>query len=419
MDERWGNSQTGSGPMELFVARQPIFDARLNVAAYEILFRSGLENTFDGSEENLATAKVISAIFGSSECEQIRAGKPAFINFPRALLLDEAASILPPADTVIEVLETVEPDEEILGVCRRLRAKGYRLALDDYVPHEQTHPLIRHVDVLKIDFRLANRAQQRAAAERYGGKLQLLAEKVETREEFERAVEWGYQYFQGYFFARPVIASTREIPGIKMNYLRILKEIRQAEIDFQSLTGLLKREHALSYKLLRFANSALFSRRARIESVHQTLSFLGEDTVRKWLSVFALLDLTSDLPSELAVNTLVRARFAELLAEPMGLGARAEDCFLMGMFSRLDAMLGRPIDELLDGLNLDDDITHALLERPRAGNRMAEVWELVKAYERADWAGLRAMTKPRRVNPESFPDSYAAAVHWADTACRM
>jgi EAL and modified HD-GYP domain-containing signal transduction protein len=103
----------------------------------------------------------------------------------------------------------------------------------------------------------------------------------------------------------------------------------------------------------------------------------------------------------------------------MGLGGRAEDCFLMGMFSRLDAMLGRPIDELLDGLNLHEDITFALLERARPGNRMAEVWELVKAYEKADWAGLRAITEPKGVKPDSFPDCYADAVHWADTACRM
>lgn len=405
--------------MELFVARQPIFDARLNVAAYEILFRSGRTAAFDGSEENLATAKVINAIFGSAECEQIRGGKPAFINFPRALLLDESASILPPSDTVIEVLETVEPDDEVISVCRRLRARGFRLALDDYVPNGHAHPLIPLVDVLKVDFRLANKAQQRLVAERHRGKLQLLAEKVETREEFEQAAAWGYVYFQGYFFARPVIATTREIPGVKMNYLRILKEIRQAEIDFNSLTALLKREQSLSYKLLRFANSALFSRRTRIESVHQTLAFLGEDTVRKWLSVFALLDLTSDLPSELAVNTLVRARFAELLAETIGPASRAEDCFLMGMFSRLDAMLGRPIAELLDGLSLHEDIVQTLCGRHSAANPLAHVWDIVTAYERADWQAIDSLTTPRGINAQPFSDLYASAVRWADTASRV
>lgn len=403
--------------MELFVARQPIFDAHMHVCAYEVLFRSGQRNEFDGTEENIATAKVISAIFGSPECEHLSADKPVFLNFPRALLLSDAASILPSRETVIEILETVEPDEAVIEACEQLRARGYRLALDDFVPGREPHPLEPLVDILKIDFRLAKPSQQKAAARKCSRRPQLLAEKVETQEEFLRAARMGYEYFQGYFFARPVITSTREIPGVKLNYLRMLGQLHEAELDFGKIAALLKREHALSYKLLRFVNSAMFSRPVPIASLRQAVTFIGEEALRKWLSVVLLMDLTADRPSELAVGTLMRARFAELLALDAGWSSRSQDCFLMGMFSRLDAMLGRPLEELLEGLSLQPEIPRALLNQGRPRDRFPALWRLVQAYEAGDWEAVGPLAESLHIRPEHLIVSYTEAVRWADTAC--
>ncbi len=402
--------------MELLVARQPIFNAHLQVCAYELLFRSSLKNEYDGSEGDMATSKVISAVFGSPDSERLLAGKRAFLNFPRTLLVQEAASVLPPKSTVIEILETVEPDTVVVEACRRLRAQGYQLALDDFVPQTAPHPLIPIADFLKVDFRASSPEEQKRAA-RFGNQLHLLAEKVESREEFLRALGQGYAYFQGYFFARPEILSARQIRGTKLNYLRILCELHHPELDFDKLTALLKREHALAYKLLTFVNSALFSRREPIESIHQALTFVGEDAVRKWLKVVGLLDLTSDKPAELAVNTLVRARFSELLAGCAGLKSRSEDCFLMGMFSRLDAMLGRPLEELLRSLNLHEEITRALLDQPRAGDRLPELWQVVVAYEAANWNEVDRLAAALKLKTTVMGTAYTAAVTWADTVC--
>jgi EAL and modified HD-GYP domain-containing signal transduction protein len=242
---------------------------------------------------------------------------------------------------------------------------------------------------------------------------------VETQEEFRRAAKQGYRYFQGYFFARPEILSARQIRGNKLNYLRILSELHHPELDFDKLTALLKREHALAYKLLTFVNSALFSRKEPIESIHQALTFAGEDAVRKWLSVVGLLDLTSDKPAELAVNTLVRARFSELLADRVGLGSRREDCFLMGMFSRLDAMLGRPLEDLLKGLNLHEEIGRALLDRPHTGDRLADLWNIVVAYEAADWSQVDRLASAAKLKTTTLGAAYTEAVTWADTVCRQ
>lgn len=405
--------------MELLVARQPIFDSRLQVRAYELLFRSSLKNEFDGSEGNAATSKVISAVFGSPDTERLLGGKPAFLNFPRTMLVEGAASVLPPKTTVIEILETVEPDGPVVEACSRLRSQGYQLALDDFVPQKDPHPLLPLADYLKVDFRATTPAEQRSAAMRFGDQLHLLAEKVETREEFRRAARQGYEYFQGYFFARPEILAARQIRGLKLNYLRILSELHHPELDFTKLTALLKREHALAYKLLRFVNSALFSRCEPIESIHQALTFVGEDAARKWLMVVGLLDLTTDRPAELAANTLVRARFSELLAERSGLRNRREDCFLMGMFSRLDAMLGRPLEELLEELNLHDEIIRALLHRPNPGDRLPELWNLVEAYEAADWKEVDPLAAALRIQMGVLGSSYTEAVTWADNVCRQ
>jgi EAL and modified HD-GYP domain-containing signal transduction protein len=327
--------------------------------------------------------------------------------------------VLPPRSTVIEILETVEPDSEVMRACNRLRKQGYQLALDDYIPQKTPHPLIPLADFLKVDFRATTPAQQKSVADHFGNQLRLLAEKVETREEFKRAAKQGYEYFQGYFFARPEILSTRHIRGTKLNYLRVLNELQRSELDFDKLTQLLKREHALAYKLLQFVNSALFARPEPIESIHQALTFVGEDAARKWLMVVGLLDLTADRPAELAANTLIRARFSELLAHSSGLSGRQEDCFLMGMFSRLDAMLGRPLEDLLNELNLSEEIRRALLGKPQPHDRLPALWKLVLAYEAADWKQVESLAPALHIDMTNLGASYTEAVAWSDAICRQ
>ena len=403
--------------MELFVARQPIFDGQMRLYAYELLFRSSPSNACDDAAEN-PTEHVLSSVFDSPQYEGLARGRPFFINFPRNLLLDGTASLLPPDQMVVEILETVVPDAAVIAACHRLRGNGYRLALDDFVMADKPHPLVPLLDFLKVDFRASSRIQQQAAAARYRGKVRLLAEKVETREEFDLAAQMGYEYFQGYFFARPVITSAQEVPGFKLNYLRILRELHRPGLDLCELAELLKREPALSYKLLRFVNSALFSHQVPIESIRQAVLYIGEDSVRRWLSVITLMDLASDQPAELATGTLVRARFAELLAREAHLAARSESCFLMGMFSRLDAMLGRPLEELLDGLNLHEEISRALLDRALPGDRLAELWKAVQAYEAADWDYLSCVVAPLALKPMALSASYTEALLWVDTVSR-
>jgi EAL and modified HD-GYP domain-containing signal transduction protein len=224
----------------------------------------------------------------------------------------------------------------------------------------------------------------------------------------------GYSLFQGYFFARPVIVSTRDIPGFKLNRLRILQQLQLADMDFAAMGELIHYETCLSYKLLRFVNSALFTVRKPIESITQAMVYIGEMGMRRWLPVIILTDMSSDLPGQLPVNALIRARWCELLAPEAGLGHRRGDLFLLGLFSHLDAMYGRPMEELLPGLNLNGDLAETLLGQRPYGDRMAALWDAVIAYEQGRWDRMAEFCALGRIHTGSIATLYASAVKWAD-----
>ncbi len=405
--------------VDVFVARQAIFDRRLGVFGYELLFRSCLNDAYDGTDGALASSQVISTSFYSIGVENILGGKRAFINFPRKLLVEDFASLLPREVAVIEILESVIADPEVLEACAALRRRGYLLALDDFSDREEMAALTRMADIIKVDFRATDPAEQEALMRRYGRRgIRMLAEKVETQPEFERARKMGYSFFQGYFFARPVIVQGREIPGFKLNYLRILQEVHRPELDYGRLEALLKLEVSLTYKLLRYVNSAVFGFNRRIESIKEALVLVGESEVRKWLSVVVLPQLAGNKPGELALTAVVRAHFCELIAHPAGLGRRASELFLMGLFSLLDVMMDQPLDALLEQLSVADDVRAALLGDTPAGGAIADVYALVRANEQAEWDALVAAARRLSVPSQRIADLYLEAVRWADDVFR-
>ena len=401
--------------MEVFVARQAIFDRRLKVYGYELLFRPCRDCDTAGAADCSASLQVITNSFFSIGMERLLAGTRAFINFPEELLSDERVFSLPPSQTVIEILETVRPDPPVVEACRALREKGFVLALDDFSHLQGWDRLANLVSIIKVDFRATTEAEQQALVERYAGRgICMLAEKVETQEEFARACRMGYHYFQGYFFARPVIVSRREIPGSKLAYLKILQEIHRPELELSVLEKLIQREVSLASKLLRYINSSIFGWINPVHSIRQALALLGEQEIRNWVSLATLPTLASDRPDELIRTALLRARFSELLAPWAGIGHRKSDLFLIGLFSALDAMLGRPVAEILGEMRLGGDIAEALLGTAPPGQPLAGVYALVRQYETGDWDELPQTAARLRVPTELIADLYLEAACWAD-----
>jgi len=401
--------------MDVFVARQAIFDRHQKVHGYELLARSCVDGVSAHAHDLMASLEVITNSFLSMGVENVLGGKRAFINFPQELLGDERALVLPPKTTVIEILETVKPEPAVIAACRALRHKGYTLALDDFVCDNGWDRFTDLVSIIKVDFRSTSRGEQKKLVQRYAPRgIRMLAEKVETQGEFQEACQLGYEYFQGYFFARPVVLSRQEIPVCKLNHLRILEQIHRPELDYPALEKLIRREVSLASKLLRFINSALFAWGQPVQSIMQALTGMGDQEIRTWVSLATLPILTVDKPDELMRTALVRARFCELLAVGAGLGHRKADLFLIGLFSLLDAMLDRPLSEVLAEIKLNGEIGGVLLNRVATGNQLAAVYGLIRQYEAGEWESLAATADSMSIPRHTIPETYVESVAWSE-----
>jgi c-di-GMP-related signal transduction protein len=397
-----------------FLARQAIFNPRKDVFAYELLFRSGFENSFPGLNPDLATSSVIDTTFLIG-LQKLTAGRLAFVNCPRDFLLGEAIYLLPRDQVVVEILETIIPDEALVAACQRLKKEKYLLALDDFVEGPAWEPLIPLVDFIKVDFRATPPDRQQALAQRHGFRgVRMLAEKVETLQEFNAAKDMGYTLFQGYFFCQPEVIQQHAIPSSKLGYIELLQASLQPEFDFEDLASKIKHEPSLTFRLLRYLNSVTFGLRTEIHSVEHGLALLGERELRKWIAVVCVAVLGDDKPDELMTMPLIRGRFCELLAPVTGKSSNSNDYFLLGLLSVMDALLDQPLHSILSELPVQNEIKDALLAQRGA---YRDVLELAVAQERADWKGLTELAKKLHIEEKKLPDLYVSAVEWG-TALR-
>lgn len=397
---------------DIFIARQPIFTSEEKVDAYELLFRSGFQNVFDARDGDHASAQVIANTFLNFGLETMTGGKQAFINFTRNLLIEEVALILPKDQVVVEILEDVEPDHEVLHACRNLKKRGYTLALDDFVMSEKTLNFIPFVDLVKIDFQAHAIQQRKVISDTLIPKgVTLVAEKVETREEVEEGLNLGCKLFQGFFFSKPKILSRKDIPASKLTYLQILQAVYEPEIDFGELEQIVKADVALSYKFLRYLNSAAFAFIGEIRSIRHALTLLGRENARKLIALVAISALVDDKPEELIVTSLTRANFCEVLARAARLEKRRFDLYLMGMLSVIDAILDQPMNEAVAMLPLAEDIRGALMGEK---NLFRDILEIVQAYEKGDWARFSSRLETIKATESDFPQFYFQALKQAN-----
>lgn len=398
--------------MDTFIARQPIFDRQERLYAYELLFRSGLDNIFTHPDPDQASAKVMADSLLLLGLKAIIGGKRAFINVTRHVLVNEYAALFPKATTVVEILETVEEDPEVILACRSLKKAGYLIALDDFSPQRPATALTALADIIKVDFLTMGLPEQRAMVRRFApAGIRLLAEKVETYAVFREAMEMEYTYFQGYFFAKPAILRAKGIPEFKLNYLRMLGEILRPEVDFKRLEAIIRQDVTLSYKLLRYINSAFFGLRSTVHSILDALLLVGEREIKKWVALISMASMSKDKPEELVVEAAVRARFCETLAPLAGLAHRAADLFLIGLFSLIDAILDQPLPVALQEIPLADDVRSALLEKEGS---LGGLYECALAYMGGDWQKLSGQAARLGIDEAKTPQLYRAALEWAE-----
>ncbi|HLK05728.1 MAG TPA: HDOD domain-containing protein [Candidatus Acidoferrum sp.] len=392
-----------------FIARQPIFGPDLKLFAYELLFRATRKNGFEPYE--MASQSVIVDSMMVFDLERLTGPAKAFVNVDEKALRSEAPRLLDPRRVVLEVLEHVEPTDEVVEACHGLRKLGYDLAIDDFVGGDKWKPLIPVVKFLKVDFRDCGERTQKAIADQYLPRgISLLAEKVETEEELERSKRLGYTYFQGYFFCQPTMLTDHDIPAEKTVCMRILKETAAPEMNLHRVEELMRLDPSLIYKLLRYLNSPLLGRSGEVRDIPQAVQLLGEKEFRRWVSIVAIVSLGSGKPVELARTAVLRGYFCEEVAEASGRASEAPELFLMGLLSLADALLDRPMEKLLEDLPVAPEIAAALRGTE---NDLRGIYDLMVAYERGTW---NTVTKAaRRVNVEEaiLPECYMRATEKA------
>ena len=397
-----------------FMARQPIFDRNKNIYGYELLFRHGLENFFDETLcKDFASSKVLLDSFLLFDLKELTRGRRAFLNFTEKVLLSEVAMAFSRDAIIIELLENIAPGQDIVATCAKLKSKGYLLALDDFQYHPSYEPLIQLADIIKIDFLLTKGEERRTIVQKGGGKVKFLAEKIETLEEYHQAMEMGYSYFQGYFFCRPIIIEGKEIPSHKLNLVQILKEIHQPDIDFNQIAKIIQRDVSLSYKLMRFINSAAFGFLTEIHSIRHALNLLGIYEFKKWISLVLLSQMGSDKPNELMINSLIRAKFCELVAESTGQKEKKPLFFLMGLFSLIDAFLDRPMAEILQELPIPKEVKSAILGEDKQG-LLNQVLGLIVNYEQSKWDTVAEIASALKLPERVVLEHYLVAIKWAN-----
>lgn len=403
--------------MTAFIARQPIFDNKNNVIAYELLFRSGYENVYDNIDGNKATLNVIENSFYEFDFKSLTGNKMAFINFTKKVIEDEIATILSPEQVVIEILENIEPTDEFVSACRRLKEQGFTLALDDFVLDKRYNRLIEIIDIIKVDFLTTKGLERKKIFDllKINSKIKFLAEKVETIEEYNEAVYYGYEYFQGYYFSKPVVLTTKKVLHNNSTALKILALVNGEDFDFSDLEDLIVKDVVLAYKLTKLINSSAYNLKSKINSIKYAIAFLGEKEIVKWLYVVLLNDLKGNSSDELIKVSLQRAKFCELLCDSSIYKEKIFKAYMTGLFSVIDAILNCPMDSIMNNIFMDDEVKEALIGKE---NELNTILELVISFGKGEWQEAEIYADKMEVSMNKVAYMYLEALTWADSVQR-
>ncbi len=394
--------------MTFYVARQPILAKDKSLFAYELLFRQNLVNAFPEINENEATAKLIEGLQFNLGLDNLTDGTFAFINFTHDSLLDGFPLLLPKEQIVVEILETVKPGKKLLAACVDLKQKGYTIALDDYEHSAVWLHFFPYVDIIKLDYSLTKEDQFHEIIEAIKPfpAIKLLAEKIETHQEYQHAIEIGCDYFQGYFFSRPEMIKTVAFNPTQLSVIQLMSELNKNEPDVTTITSIFESEVNLSFKILRYAQSPVFKRRAKIETIKQAVVLLGLSELKRFVSLLFTAQFSADKPEELTVMSLARARFCELMSE----SHKQSSAFLVGLLSLLDAMVDAEITELMDKLPISEEMKQAIIQRK---GKTAEFLTLCELYEKADWDKIDQYCADIKVCADKSGEVFQHALGWA------
>ena len=392
------------------VARQPILQPSGEVYGYELLYRATAGANGCSDDLDLAGARVLTDVMLNLGLDTLTNNRLAFINLSRRLLLAGAWALAPRPACVLELHEDIVADEEVIQACRQLFRDGYTLALDDYAPDGRADALLPFAKFVKVDMLSTTPAQRREIASRLLPRgVRLVAERVETQEQADEARAMGYRLAQGYFFCRPTTFGAGALPPKRMSALHLLATLNNPDVTIAEVDEVIKRDAALSYRVLRSVNSAAFGIGREVHSIRDAIVYLGLDQIRNWASVWALAGV-DESASETVTLSMLRARYCEFIGRTVGGSDTGAAYFVLGLCSLLDVILDRPMAVVLEHLPLPARIRDALRGMP---NTERAVLDTAIAHERADWEGAAAAAALAGIPAATLPEAYADAVRWS------
>ncbi len=397
--------------MDVFVARQPIFDRKKSVVAYELLYRDSPANFFNSSiGATKATSILLSNSYFSFGIDMLLEDKRAFINFDKVLIKNEVPILLDKNRVVVEILEDIIPDKNFIYKLKELKNKGYILALDDFTKDYQYKEIVDIVDIIKVDFMLSSKEDIKEIIKKYSdGKKKFLAEKIENLDEFNDALELGYDYFQGYFFSKPIMVQSKKIDSLELSYIKLTEEISKDEVDYKIIASIIESDLDMSYKLLKIVNS--YSLSSKVNSIPHAISMMGISELRKWASLVLIGELSFGKPTEVLRLSILRSKFAELLAEKTLYRQKKHELALVGLFSMIDVLLQKPIDTIFSQLHVSDEIKLAI--KLDSKSELYPIYKLVIDYEMGNWKEMDKDLKLLDIF-RNIPDIYIQAIKITD-----
>lgn len=408
--------------MEVFIGRQPIFNMQEEIVAYELLYRNQNVNAFPLVDSDTATIDVLVNSFLTIGIDFVTNGLPSFINFTENLLNSPLLDYLDPKKIVIEILEDVPLTKELVDRVKELKNRGYKIALDDFILDENVtvyDELFTFIDYIKVDFLLSsfeNRLQVEQKVKMQFPHIKLLAEKVETRVQYEIAKEAGYTLLQGYFFEQPQIIKSNDIPANTLQYFQIISLLKDEEPNINNLAENIEREISISYKLLQLINHSKLRRRSKVRSIKQAILLLGLSELKKLIYLLAMREVNNhnskDTFNELMRASLFRAKACEKMAK-LHYKENFSEYFLVGLFSLIDAILQRPMEMILQQLPFSEDI---ILTLSGAQTELTPYLQFSEALYKLDWTSIDNFISPLQLSEEAVLQIYKEVNDWVKAA---
>ncbi len=395
----------------MFIARQPIFNEQLEVYGYELLFRlTHQSNQFGGVSSTGATAAVITGLFESG-IENIVEDKFAFINFDEIFIHSNAIELIKPDQLVVEMLEKIKINDALVERLKTIKEKGYKIALDDFEEDYQSYPLTSLADIIKYDLIITplETIENDVMLAIKQGKI-LLAEKVETQNEFRQAKHMGFSLFQGYFFSKPIIAGYSASKSLTKNqYFLLISELKKEDPSYNVLADLIQQDVTLAYQVVRMAS--VRAKHDFVNSIQFALTYIGLNKIERWLSILMLHDLVKDKPLELMKVSIIRSRFAESLARRAEMTVSSQhEASMMGLFSVLDGILDQSMDDALKGISIPPSIYDALLKER---GFLYPIYQLMLAYEKGNWETTFRVSQELNIEEHTLYHDYLKSIQWA------